>query len=726
MSHNLLVSEIKIYLNLIDNKRDRETCRTLFNKNSNNIEKIKKLHEMISGLINIQQGIIDSPPPKEPVYETPPTFEDAVSDFLNFLSEDMKNIPDLIEYYSELEVTAFDVDNITGRSRKKSNKTTRYAKAINTIVKKDICICSADCQSGKTKFSICLGIKTILEGKIPIYVVRDLKGDANKLKNDIELINKQIAEFINKNQITQKFEIQIIKGDDKKSIGNITSDKNIFKMVVCLGNETQLTNIYENFKQKPSSFVLIIDEIDYVDYGTSNISNILKLLKKLSYQTFGVTATPLDCLFSEEDIKSANNIRLKVPDDYRGFLDIQVKLLETDPDTSALNVKSSYAEILNSDKNLEIFLNWFSNRKADFAWKIKKYIPNIALIKNSNINDNQDCLFEGISKNYLDKVVVIVYNGVGISINYKNMPSEIIIKNTKVYPKKYAKIDIPDVLQYLKDNGGVKTFPRIIIISGILAGRCISYVSRDYDWHLTDMYYNASKTATIPDMIQSCGRLCGRNKGKSHLYLHVTKRVADALYDGFNFTSEIVTRAIASPLIEDGEEVNFSKSMLSVTMNNKKYPTGRKLVSKVDVKKKDFNLVKTDDGGKKLEEYNYNLVKEKENDDGESKEDEINDEIKRSREEIGNDEYERLTKIFVKWSKDDKSKIAKFMHNLDPHKEYSEIEMKQLCQENSITNMSHLMIFNREKSKGYGKIIKKNNNKYILYACLIETFKKCF
>ena len=199
------------------------------------------------------------------------------------------------------------------------------------------------------------------------------------------------------------------------------------------------------------------------------------------------------------------------------------------------------------------------------------------------------------------------------------MPSEIFVKNTKVYPKKYAKIDIPDALQYLKDNGGVKTFPRIIIISGILAGRCISYVSRDYDWHLTDMYYNASKTASIPDMIQSCGRLCGRNRGKSHLYLHVTKRVADALYDGFNFTSEIVTRAIASPLIEDGEEVNFSKSMLSVAMNNKKYPIGRKLVSKVDVKKNNFNLVKTDDGGKKLEEYNYKLFKEKEK-DGESKE----------------------------------------------------------------------------------------------------------
>lgn len=170
----------------------------MFNKNINNVDNIKKLHEAISSIINIQQGMIDSPPPKEPVYDTQPTFEDAVSDFLNFLSEDMKNVPDLVEYYSELEVTAFDIDNVSGRSKRKSNKTTRHAKAVNTIVKKDMCICSADCQSGKTKFSICLGIKALLENKIPIYVVRDLKGDANKLKNAVSLIsekNKHSASF---------------------------------------------------------------------------------------------------------------------------------------------------------------------------------------------------------------------------------------------------------------------------------------------------------------------------------------------------------------------------------------------------------------------------------------------------------------------------------------------------------------------------------------------------
>ena len=112
-------------------------------------------------------------------------------------------------------------------------------------------------------------------------------------------------------------------------------------------------------------------------------------------------------------------------------------------------------------------------------------------------------------------------------------------------------------------------------------------------------------------MIQSCGRLCGRNRGKSHLHLHCTKRVADALYDGFHFTNEIIERAIASPLLYEDEEISFSKSVTAIPMNNEKFPKGRAMTSKVNIKKKDFNLVKGDDKGYSLDKYKYSEGKEK-------------------------------------------------------------------------------------------------------------------
>ena len=100
------------------------------------------------------------------------------------------------------------------------------------------------------------------------------------------------------------------------------------------------------------------------------------------------------------------------------------------------------------------------------------------------------------------------------------------------------------------------------------------------------------------------------------------------------------------------------------------------------------------------------------------------EQITESREEVGDQEYERLCRIFFKWSTAD-SKIAIFMKNLDPNKKYTETEMKSLC-ENNIKRISLVMNKNFANGSGWGKIIQKKNNKYRLQPCLVETFKQFF
>jgi hypothetical protein len=125
------------------------------------------------------------------------------------------------------------------------------------------------------------------------------------------------------------------------------------------------------------------------------------------------------------------------------------------------------------------------------------------------------------------------------------------------------------------------------------------------------MYYNPAKSTSIPELIQSVGRLCGRNKGKSHLHLHTTNKVATALWNGVHFTNEAINRAIASPLMNlAGEEMSFGDSIKSVPMLKKKMPVGRNLTNKIKVLKKDFNQVTKDDGGESLESYKYKVVAE--------------------------------------------------------------------------------------------------------------------
>jgi hypothetical protein len=121
------------------------------------------------------------------------------------------------------------------------------------------------------------------------------------------------------------------------------------------------------------------------------------------------------------------------------------------------------------------------------------------------------------------------------------------------------------------------------------------------------MYYNPAASTPISEQIQNVGRLTGRNKGKSHLHLHCTKKVANALFYGYHFCNEIIDRAKETPLLNNGVEVQFSESVKSIQMNKKKFPIGRKLCAKAEIIKSDFNLVNNDDGGKNIEEYKYRI-----------------------------------------------------------------------------------------------------------------------
>jgi hypothetical protein len=554
-------------------------------------------------------------------------FYDNSWKFIYNLCPDIKNIPNLVRVDNnkiDKIVDYFDNEDDTPvyiKSRLKKNSK-KSAKDIQTFFKKDMILVKGDTQSGKEKFTVSAAIRTMLEGRTPLIITRNITDDINKLERGISNYSQMFRKCMKQNNVDKPlFQISSLRIDN---LDNLESEKRLIQslnrnyplIVLSLGNENQLGKFLHHAKNCPSSFDIYIDEIDKVDYGrSSKIFEILSDIKYLAYQVYGITATPLDSLFSEEDLNSANILQLSKPNDYRGFIDITVKLLTIDPKTSAYNkVVKCPENILKSDGNLKPFLDLFSQSKPEFAWTLQEHIPNICLIKNTRINENQEILFQWITKEYKE-LVVILNNRYGIKIYFPNMSSFYISKKL-VKENNFTKVDITSVLQYLKDNGGVEKFPNIVIIAGELAGRCISYVSKDYGWHLTDMYYNPSKGTQIPEMIQSCGRLCGRNRGKSHLHLYATRKVADALYKGFHFTNEIISRAIESPKKEINKdeignivEKSFFESMKSIKINEKKFPKGRKITSKIKVNKKEFNLVSGEDGGYDLSLYNFKKEK---------------------------------------------------------------------------------------------------------------------
>ena len=691
------------------------------------------------------------------IYKMTPTFDQAVIDFLLMLCDDLGKIPNIDEYYVP------DIDK-----PKKKYKTGRGGggasdsdsdsddddddRKINTIVKKDMVLCSAGTQSCKSTFMKCSAVKSMIDGFTPVIVLRNISGDAHQLSAHIDTLNKELTRYLDKHAVQKRrFQIEVIQGDKLDNVNTKSRLQNSLNggtpcIVVCLANETQLERVIEATKDFEAKFDLFIDEVDGVDYGTlkngelCGTASALKILKEMSHQTFGVTATPLDAIFSETELKSANQMRLTPPDDYRGLTDLLVKILPID--VSALNETATYKELLEHDKNLSRFLKMYAKTFPNWSPRAGKLVPNICLIKNTRLISNQIALAQGINKEYPRQFATLVYNGSGVMMYYHGMPETVTICEKQLKRNEFGDIPIADAIQYFYDNGGVFKFSHIIIISGDLAGRSISFVSKNFVWHTTDMYYTPSKTTAIPEMIHGAGRLCGRNKNGSHLHLYVTEKVAQALFSGYNFTNEIIARALAAPLREMDEECSFAKSLKSVMMNKRKMPIGRDITTKVKVLKKDFNLTsRVNDGGKDIKEYKYlteeeyeaKMKKEAVEDESvgvdgvaEVSDDEV--EVEFDNVEFDNVEFDRLTGekgMFEKWANDD-TKIATFMQNLDPEKVYTKQEMKEFAKEKGITNIGQLENV-KIGTNGFGTIMKKNKNgTYQLYPLLVKSFKKHF
>jgi hypothetical protein len=77
--------------------------------------------------------------------------------------------------------------------------------------------------------------------------------------------------------------------------------------------------------------------------------------------------------------------------------------------------------------------------------------------------------------------------------------------NTFTYPKD---VILKELLQWLKNNGGVARFPNHWISSGDMSSRSANFTSLDYGWHITREYYrtsNVSKSKTVAQALRILG-----------------------------------------------------------------------------------------------------------------------------------------------------------------------------------------------------------------------------
>jgi len=161
-------------------------------------------------------------------------------------------------------------------------------------------------------------------------------------------------------------------------------------------------------------------------------------------------------------------------------------------------------------------------------------------------------IMEYITLNF-NEFTVITYNGDGIRVccvnrtsktpladtltfnKYNQLINKYTCKNDIHYFKNYT---IAEVLQILKEDTHYN-HTHISIIAGQLASRGISFVSSDYNLHLTDQYFHAGKQTHGENLLQSL-RILGCYNDNLPLTLWCSKVTWEAILEQTAIVNKLV------------------------------------------------------------------------------------------------------------------------------------------------------------------------------------------
>lgn len=440
-------------------------------------------------------------------------------------------------------------------------------------------------QSGKTQAICCQTIMNFDRGLHTLIVVRNLTGDRKQLVSRL----KDICDKLN-SALDEDSKLPLVICQDTRQYAKyLATHPHQPTIVVALANKTQLCKFLDvvNEYKLHQKFVAIIDEVDYLDHeGPDAKSQILITLKSMCRYVIGVTATPLDTMVQEE-IKHDNVKIIKPPFCYKSIS--QYQWFSIDPITSS-------KEIFTQDPNLKGWLEKFSKWKPVFVEQYDEHHPIMYLLSGSTTKEYMYNVQDYTSSVYSNKVVNMVYNGDGVKLWAGNL-GVISIKNKeyKIDDNGYyiiKNILVSDVIKFLKLNGGVAKFPRILIISGELARRGISYVSSDYSecrakntlvWHTIGEYFRCSTKMSQPDLLQAGGRISGNFPDNIPLRFYTTLKIQSDIIKSYKIADKLLTEAIR---LSQSNNLTLKDTMLQVPVTKDELISNRKITrtNKIDAR----------------------------------------------------------------------------------------------------------------------------------------------
>ena len=638
-------------------------------------------------------------------------------------------------------------------SKEESQKLKNYIEDDNTrsvgAIDGTNVIVKGHVQSGKTAFIIRKSLLSLEEGVSTFVVLRNADADIQQFEARVKGFLKLMKAEVSFESSVPMFEFEY--KNCTKFFGA--------KVVVLIANSSQMQMALKCLPGLTDKHNVIVDEGDEVTTGPSGrCKELLKLCEKAT-KVFYVSATILDLQFPKvANPESWPVFVMPPPKDYLGIDSLVLRVLSL-PNSACGRKKD---KPFNNDPNLHSFLSNFSEFEP-ITYSPGCMQPQMLLMNIGAAIEPMIDLFCEVATEY-QEILVICYNSDGLVFYHKEatfQEGDISIdgfksKEAAFCPGAHAfsnSVGLPRLLQWLKDNGGVEKFPRIIIVSGKIASRGISFTNEHFgqssvDWRLNALYFVPAPLTSQPNLIQSVGRICcvERPDQKITPFLYCTLEVFESVRQAFYTQQEIIER-----MSQPDFKINTGKL------------SHRPITTKGIKRLRKENVTSDADGGLDMDttyrkpytnekahwnKTNREMDEEEQEEDEEEEEEEEEEEVKRSKksniEESEDDSFDfedegqpvnmdnlemelssfnKLTNVdFKRWSSSETDpKIGRFLKNFDCDKEYSKKEIVEAVKDANV-QLSDIQVDGK-----YGPIVERmKGDKYRMYLSLISSFKKWF
>lgn len=445
-----------------------------------------------------------------------------------------------------------------------------------------------DIQSGKTKTLISFCVSSLAQKQKAVIIVRNFKEDCLQLMNSINAINKVHNAHLQDKGVSFEYKVCC-----SKNIQSWMFEKHS-NILVLMANTTQLSAFAKiAVDNKFNNYSLFVDEADALlntlqTNKEINVFNMMHIIYNQSRIAFLISATNYSNFF-KDGTSPSRFIKVKQHPDYKGIEDVEFEILP-------VLVKQKKGTLFEKSPSLTHVLRTLTHRPT------YKQHPTILLTKCTHLVMHQYEFIYTLSKSveWKDRWAAIGYNGTGIVLYHHSfIKSDGLEINgvqgikTENYPGVYTfkGIGIMKALTYLRMHGGKQVFPRIVVIAGHLASRCINFMDHDYQWHLTDEYLDPAVSMQCTDLIQSL-RICGVHANETPLKVWCAEEVMENIVKTYYNLGGFIEQVVEKYKSGEGDSVEFKTLLSSVKFHKTKL--GNRKVCKIKAPYKKVSNIKQD------------------------------------------------------------------------------------------------------------------------------------